>query len=53
VEGGLRHTRTFQEGLERTADQVRRVDGFARPVREHQRVAFDRETFGSPVFPVA
>jgi hypothetical protein len=53
VEGGLRQTRTFEQGIERTTDQVRRVDGFARPVREHQRVAFDREPLGLLAFPVA
>lgn len=53
VEGGLRQTRTFEQRLERTTDQVLRVDGLARPASEHQRVAFDRKPFGFLAFPVA
>lgn len=53
MEGGIRQTRTFQQGLKRAVEQVRGVDGVARPVREHQHVALDREPFGLLLFPVA
>jgi len=52
MKGGVRQTSTFEQELERTGEQVRGVDGFARPVRKHQRVAFDREPFGSLTLPV-
>ncbi len=48
MKGGVWQTRTFEQGLERAGEQMRGVDGFARPIREHQCVTFDREPFGVP-----